>query len=81
MTATLTSKGQVTIPNKIRKKANLTAGTRLEFEIKDEDTIVIHLITHDISELRVLVKRKRKKPVSLKKMKEAIRDGASESFR
>ena len=35
MPATLTSKGQVTVPVKIRDEFNLRAGDRLDFEIED----------------------------------------------
>jgi len=35
MQTTFTSKGQVTVPAKIREQLNLQAGDRLEFEIED----------------------------------------------
>jgi len=40
-TATITSKGQVTIPKKIREKFGLQAGDILSFEIESGDKIII----------------------------------------
>ena len=40
-TATITSKGQVTIPKKIRDKLGLKPGDTLNFDIKDSRTISV----------------------------------------
>lgn len=40
-TATITSKGQVTIPKKIRDKLGLQAGDLLSFDIDSDGTITI----------------------------------------
>ena len=77
---TVTSKGQVTIPLEIREKAKITAGSQLDFQMQDEDTIIIHLVSHDVCKLKGIVKTKRKKPVSLKEMKAAVISGAKESL-
>ena len=42
-TATITSKGQVTIPKKIRDKLGLQAGDILSFDIESGDKITIRL--------------------------------------
>lgn len=77
MKSTVTSKGQVTIPSRIRSRAHIVPGTQLDFQIKDDNTIVIHLLSRDISDLRGIVKIKPKKPVSLADMKSAIQAGAA----
>lgn len=77
MKATVTSKGQITIPKFIRNKANISEGSELDFQFQDDNTIIIRLSTHPILELKGIVKPKRKKPVSLKEMKKAIADGAA----
>lgn len=81
MKATVTSKGQVTIPQSIRAQANIIAGSQLDFQIENDGTLVVRLITLDISDLKGIVKKKHKKPVSLKEMKQAVTDGAKESMK
>lgn len=81
MKATVTSKGQVTIPHEIRSKAKIVAGSRLDFQLKNNDTLIIHLCTQDISKLKGIAKTKRRKPVSLKEMKKAIAEGAAERIK
>ncbi len=39
--ATITSKGQVTIPRKVREKLGLRAGDRLDFHVDDDGTLVV----------------------------------------
>lgn len=46
MKATLTSKGQVTIPFRIRKKLGLKAGDVLDFD-EDATRLVAHRVTDD----------------------------------
>ncbi len=77
MKALVTSKGQVTIPHLIRHKFKIVPGSKLDFEIIDEDTLVVHLVSKDVSELKGIVKSKRRKPASLADMKKAISDGSS----
>jgi len=38
---TMTSKGQVTIPKRIRESMNLTPGSRLFFDVNDQGEIVL----------------------------------------
>ncbi len=80
MKATVTCKGQVTIPQAIRAKAKIVAGSQLEFQIEDDDTIIVHLVTRDVTDLKGMVKTKRQNPPSLKEMKSAIAEGASLEF-
>ena len=42
MPTTLTSKGQVTIPKRIRDALNLTAGCSVDFAVNGEGDVVIH---------------------------------------
>ncbi|MBF0445348.1 MAG: AbrB/MazE/SpoVT family DNA-binding domain-containing protein [Magnetococcales bacterium] len=50
--ATLTSKGQVTIPKSIREQFNFQPGDRLEFIVEDGECMVVQPVTKDISELK-----------------------------
>jgi antitoxin PrlF len=77
--AVVTSKGQVTIPKIIRDRARMDSGTQLDFQLESDGTVIIRPVTRDISEIKGIVKVKRRKPVTLKEMKKAIADGAKES--
>ncbi|MGH8403775.1 MAG: AbrB/MazE/SpoVT family DNA-binding domain-containing protein [Gammaproteobacteria bacterium] len=42
MATTLTSKGQVTIPKKVRDALKLTPGTRVEFAVNHAGEVILH---------------------------------------
>lgn len=44
MATTLTSKGQVTIPKRIRDALNLTPGSVVDFAVNREGDVVIHKV-------------------------------------
>jgi antitoxin PrlF len=44
MASTLTSKGQVTIPKKVRDALHLVPGSVVEFEVNDADEIVLRKV-------------------------------------
>lgn len=69
-TATLTSKGQITLPKTVRERLGVEAGDRIEF-IESERGFVVVPATKDIKMLKGLVP-KPKKPVSLEAMNRAI---------
>lgn len=81
MKSTVTSKGQVTIPFAIRAKAKIVAGSQLDFQIENDGTLIVHLISRDISDLKGMLKSKRRKPASLKEMKQAISAAAKEKIK
>ena len=68
--ATITSKGQITIPSEIRKSMGLSAGQRVVFTELDGGTTVFRVKTRSILELRGLLKQPRgkKRKVSIKEM-------------
>lgn len=70
-TATLTSKGQTTIPQEIRSYLGIESGDRLEFIINDNGQVLLAPATVDIRELKGCLP-KPKKPVSVEKMNQAI---------
>lgn len=70
-TATLTSKGQVTIPSKVRLSMGLDAGDRIEFIEMDDGTFTIMAATHSVKDLKGMI-RKPAKPVSIEDMNAAI---------
>jgi AbrB family looped-hinge helix DNA binding protein len=71
-TATLTSKGQITIPLDVRERLKLEAGTRIEFIQAANGDFLIRPAIVDVRSLKGLL-RKPAKPVSVEDMKMAIR--------
>ena len=70
-TATLTSKGQVTIPVDVRQRLGLESGDRIEF-IQMDGGYAIKPAIDDVRSLKGLL-RKPAKPVSIADMNAAIR--------
>jgi antitoxin PrlF len=75
--ATLTSKGQTTIPKEIRDLLGLAPGDKLDFVVESDGRVVLRPATLDVRQLRGLLRRRGKKPVSLEQMDRAIAQGAS----
>ena len=73
--ATLTSKGQITVPKEIREHLGVEPGDRLNFSIGREGDVTVEPETVDLRSLRGMLKSKRH--VSLEDMEKAIRRGAS----
>jgi antitoxin PrlF len=78
-TATMTSKGQITIPLETRQKLRLLPGTKVDFVENEHGEVVLRPKTGDIRRLRGIVKYDGP-PVTLEQMDEAIRDAAAERF-
>ena len=71
-TATLTSKGQVTIPLEVRQRLGLDTGDRIEFVLLADGEYAIKPAIDDVRSLKGLL-RKPAKPVSVEDMNTAIR--------
>ena len=77
--ATLTSKGQITIPVQVRAALGVDAGDRIEFVEIEKGQFAIVAATRSVRELNGLFHRKGQKPVSIEEMNAAIAKGASRS--
>jgi antitoxin PrlF len=75
--ATLTSKGQVTVPKAIRDLLRLGTGDRVDFVVKEDGTVVLRPATVHIRELKGFLHRKGMKPLSVEQMNAIIRRRAS----
>jgi len=51
--ATVTSKGQTTIPKEVRTAANLHAGDRIHFTVLEDGTILVRVKNKSIREIAV----------------------------
>ncbi|WP_081480140.1 AbrB/MazE/SpoVT family DNA-binding domain-containing protein [Pseudomonas sp. PAMC 25886] len=70
-TATLTSKGQITIPVQVRTALGLDTGDRVEFVEMEEGKFAIIAASKTVLDLKGLI-RKPVKPVSIEEMNLAI---------
>jgi AbrB family looped-hinge helix DNA binding protein len=77
--ATITSKGQITIPIQVRSALGVDAGDRIDFVEVEKGQFAIVPATRSVRELNGLFKGKRHKPVSIEEMNAAIRKRASRS--
>jgi len=78
VTATLTSKGQITLPREVRTSLGVVAGDRLDFIRMDDGAYAIVPASFSIRSLKGVLPRP-SKPVSLDDMDAAIKAGASGS--
>lgn len=75
--ATLTSKGQITIPKPVRDALGLEAGDRIEFVTTDQGFLVVPA-KRELRSLRGMFKGRRAKPATIDEMKAAIAEMGSE---
>lgn len=71
--ATITSKGQITLPKAIRDLLRLGTGDRVDFIVKDDGTVILSPATVDVRELRGLLHRPGLVPLSVEEMNAIIR--------
>jgi antitoxin PrlF len=72
MFATLTSKGQVTLPKEIRDRLGLDAGAILDFQILEDDTITARQVKPDARRIRGLLRSPHSAPLTVEQMDAAV---------
>ncbi len=72
MFATLTSKGQITLPKQIRDRLGLDAGSTLDFQILEDNTITARQVLTDARRIRGLLKSPHATAPTVEQMDEAI---------
>lgn len=75
-TATVTSKGQITIPKSVREGLGVDAGDRVEFVESTKGVYTLVAVSRDVRELKGLI-AKPARPVTVEAMKRAIAKRAS----
>ena len=75
-TATITSKGQITLPKEVREALGVGTGDRVEFVAEEKGVYKVIPATRDGKSLKGLIS-KPAKPVSVEDMNRAIVRGAS----
>ena len=66
--ATLTSKGQTTIPKEIRDSLGMKPGDRMTFTLMPDATVVMRVKSRSISELAGALHKKGRKRVPIEQM-------------
>ena len=77
MIATITSKGQITIPVSARKNLGLHSGSRIDFIINEKEHLEMVPVSGSVKSLKGMV-LKPEHSLSLKEMDQAIAVGASQ---
>jgi len=75
--ATITSKGQITIPKEIRALLGLHSGDRINFIVDESGEVRFVPVTRDVRALKGMI-RTPKKPVELEEMAATIKKRASQ---
>ena len=75
MIASMTSKGQVTVPVEARRRLGLHAGSKVDFVINDRDHLELIPVADSVKKLKGIVP-KPSRPLSLEEMDTAIAEGA-----
>jgi AbrB family looped-hinge helix DNA binding protein len=70
--ATVTSKGQVTIPKAVRDLLGLEAGDQLDFVVEEDARVVLRPGNRDTRALKGLLHRSGRRPVTVAQMNAAI---------
>lgn len=72
MFATLTSKGQITLPKEIRDRLGLDAGAILDFQLLEDNTITARQVLPDARRIRGLLKSPHANPLTAAQMDAAV---------
>lgn len=71
-TATVTSKGQVTIPKSVRDVLQIDSGDQIDFVVTERGDVLVRGVNVDVRELKGLLKRPRRRGVTIEEMNKAI---------
>ena len=80
-TATLTTKGQVTIPKEIRETLKLHSGDKIEIIVTGKGEAIIRPISKKVDEIFCKLHRSGKKAVTLEAMDDAVGKRMKDKFK
>ncbi len=81
MEGTVTSKGQLTLPKRVRDQLEISAGTRLAIEVAKDGSIVMRKLSGRIGDFVGLLGRSRGRPRTTGQMNEAVKRAAVARYR
>lgn len=67
-TATINTKGQLTIPSTIRRKLNLSSGDTVKLYLEEDGSLAVVPVTKSLRELSGILKRPSRAPLSIEEM-------------
>ena len=79
--ATLTNKGQVTIPKTVRNSLHLHAGDKVEFVITEDKEALLRPVTRKVDDVFGRLHKPGRKPVSIDKLDAGIRQKMRANFK
>lgn len=77
-TATLTSKGQITLPKEVRDVLRLATGDQVDFVIASDGHVELRSLRRSVREFYGVLYRADQPPVSLDDMSDALPEQASD---
>jgi len=78
--ATLTTKGQVTIPKKIRESLKLHTGDKIEITLTAKREAIIRPISKKVDDVFCKLHKSGRKPVSVEEINKAIKNRMKNQF-
>lgn len=78
--ATITTKGQVTIPKSVRDSLMLSTGDKIEFVVTDKREALIRPISKKVDEVFGILHNPGRKTVSVEEMDATIRQKMKDNF-
>ena len=78
--ATITTKGQITIPKSIRDSLMLSTGDQIEFIVTDKREALIRPISKKVDEVFGILHKPGRKTVSVEEMDAKIRQRMKDNF-
>ncbi|MHB8347421.1 MAG: AbrB/MazE/SpoVT family DNA-binding domain-containing protein [Acidiferrobacterales bacterium] len=72
MLATVTDKGQVTVPKALRDKMGIVPGSKLDFELTEQGALHVRVLARGADNLFGLVHRPHQAPLDVAAMDEGI---------
>lgn len=79
--ATLTTKGQVTIPKKIRESLKLHTGDKIEIIVTEKREAIIRPISKKVDDLFCKLHKPGRKAVTIEAMNDAISNRMKDKFK
>ncbi|MBD2778344.1 AbrB/MazE/SpoVT family DNA-binding domain-containing protein [Iningainema tapete] len=78
-TATITTKGQTTIPKEIRDYLQINPGDQIDFIIEEDGRVIVQPATIKVQELKGILHREGMKSISVEEMNAAVRKRAAKN--